>query len=249
MKHFHHIAPLVSVLAVAATTAHAYEPAGTPPDWDPPMGKPMLNGRLLTDRMEAGFDDEIDTYVWDVQGWYGGDRDRLWLKSEGEGEQGKSPESAELQVLYSHLFSPFWDWQVGLRQDFKPTPNRTSFVLGLQGVVPYEFEWDSALFVSDEGNLSARVEAEYDLNITQRWVLQPRMEVNAAFSEDRAIGVGTGVNSSELGLRLRYHFRREFAPYVGISWENLYGDTKDFAQDEGEPTTITSVVVGLRLWF
>ncbi len=227
----------------------AYEPAGTPPDWDPPMGPKMLFWQVLGDRLETGFDDDVNTYVWDAQAWYGGDRTRAWFKTEGEGEQGKSPESAELQVLYSRLIAPFWDWQIGIRHDFEPNPTRTHFVLGLQGVVPYEFEWDSALFVSDEGDVSARIEAEYDLNITQRWVLQPRFELNAAFSDDPEIRLGDGVSSTELGVRLRYHFRREIAPYIGIAWEQLYGDTKTFAKDVGEPSSTTSLVLGIRFWF
>ncbi|WP_139786963.1 copper resistance protein B, partial [Klebsiella pneumoniae] len=28
---------------------------------------------------------------------------------------------------------------------------------------------------------------------------------------------------TELGLRLRYEIRREFAPYIGVSWNQLYG--------------------------
>jgi len=70
---------------------------------------------VLVDRMEARFADEVDTYLWDMQGWYGGDYNRLWFKTEGEGEQGKSPENTELQVLFSRRFSPFWDWQLGVR--------------------------------------------------------------------------------------------------------------------------------------
>ena len=227
----------------------AYEPAGTPADWEPPMGTPKPNWKLLGDRLELGFDDDVDTYVWDVQGWYGGDRNRLWMKTEGEGEQGKSADTTQLQLLFSRMFAPFWDAQIGLRQDFRPNPDRTYFVAGVQGVAPYEFEWDSAFFLSEEGDVSMRIEAEYDLNVTQRWVLQPRVELNAALSDDREVGVGDGIGTSELGIRLRYHLRREFAPYIGIAWEQRYGDTKKFARDEGEPTSVTSIVVGARFWF
>ncbi len=205
--------------------------------------------RSFTMRSEGYDRDEVDTYVWDLQGWYGGDYDRLWVKTEGEGEQGKSPESAELQALFSRRFAPFWDWQLGIRHDFEPSPNRTHLVLGLKGVVPYEFEWDSALFVSDEGDVTARIEAEYDLRITQRLVLQPRLELNAAGSDMPELGLGSGLNSTEMGIRLRYEFRREFAPYIGVSWEQRYGDTADFSRLGGEPTSVTSVVVGVRAWF
>jgi len=236
-------------LCVSSTSVYAHEPAGTPPDWPAPMGEPIAYWKVLGDRVEAGFADELDTYVWDVQGWYGRDRNRLWFKTEGESEPGASPKDAELQLLFSRMFAPFWDWQVGVRHDFEPHPERSHLVLGAQGVVPYEFEWDSAVFVSEQGDVSARVEVEYDLNITQRWVLQPRFELNAAFSDDPTVGRGSGVNSTELGLRLRYHLRREVAPYIGVAWAQLYGDSKDSAREEGEPSALTSFVLGVSFWF
>ena len=212
------------------------------------MGE-MAFGMLMADRLEAGFADEADTYLWDVQGWYGGDRDRWWVKSEGEGELGHSPEAAELQVLFGRMFAPFWDWQVGVRHDFRPRPDRTHLVLGVQGVAPYEFEIDTALFLSDQGDLSGRLEAEYEIRITQRLVLQPRFELNAALSDDRETGLADGLNSTELGLRLRYEIERELAPYIGVAWEQQYGGTADLARAQGEPTSLTSVVIGLRAWF
>jgi len=119
----------------------------------------------------------------------------------------------------------------------------------MQGVIPYEFEWDSALFVSDKGDVTARIEAEYDLKISQRLILQPRLELNASASEVPELGLGSGLNNTELGVRLRYEIRREFAPYVGVSWEKLYGGTADFSELEGEPASVVSIVVGIRAWF
>tara|TARA_R110002049_G_scaffold308839_1_gene514405 strand:- start:13300 stop:14037 length:738 start_codon:yes stop_codon:yes gene_type:complete len=240
---------ILLLLMLAAPQAWAYEPAGTPQDWPNPIPDQKPYWMVLADRLEARYSDEKDIYVWDVQGWYGGDYNRLWIKTEGEGEQGKSPESAELQALFSKRFLPFWDWQVGIRHDFEPSPDRTHAVIGLQGVVPYEFEWDSAIFVSEEGDVTARIETEYDLRVTQRLVLQPRLELNAAASDVPELGIGSGLNSSELGVRLRYELRREFAPYVGISWEKLYGDTADIARREGEDSSATFLVIGLRAWF
>lgn len=241
---------LTGLLAAGVTTpAWSYEPAGTPPDWESPIPEPKPYWKILGDRLETGFSNDVDTYVWDVQGWYGGDRNRVWVTSEGEGEQGKSPENAEVQVLYSRLIAPFWDWQVGIRHDVKPTPDRTHFTVGLQGLAPYEFEFNSALFVSDEGAVTTRIEAEYDLNITQRWVLRPRLELNASFSDDLDVGLAKGINSTEFGVRLSYQIRREIAPYFGVSWEQLYGDTRDLARAEGEPGSLTSVVLGVRIWF
>jgi len=240
---------VVTAALLVSPWAWGYEPAGTPQDWPNPIPDQKSFWMVLSDRLETRFADEVDTYVWDVQGWYGGDFNRLWIKTEGEGEQGESPGSAELQALFSRRFAPFWDWQLGVRHDFEPNPSRSHLVLGLQGVVPYEFEWDSALFVSDRGDVTARIEAEYELRITQRLIVQPRLELNAAGSDIPDLGLGSGLNSTELGIRLRYGFKREFAPYIGVSWERRYGDTADFSRLRGEPTSVTSLVVGIRAWF
>lgn len=240
---------LVTAALLVSPWAWGYEPAGTPEDWPNPIPDQNPFWMVLSDRLETRFADEVDTYVWDLQGWYGGDLNRLWIKTEGEGEHGNSPVSAELQTLFSRRFAPFWDWQLGIRHDFEPGPERTHLVLGLQGVVPYEFGWDSALFVSDEGDVTARIEAEYDLRITQRLIVQPRLELNAASSDIPELELGSGINSIELGIRLRYEFKREFAPYIGVSWGKRYGDTADFSRIGGEPTSVTALVVGVRAWF
>ncbi|HZD51430.1 MAG TPA: copper resistance protein B, partial [Woeseiaceae bacterium] len=117
------------------------------------------------------------------------------------------------------------------------------------GIAPYAFDVESALFVSEKGDVSARFEAEYDLHVTQRLILQPRFEIDAAFSDDREIGVGSGINETGLGVRLRYEIRREFAPYVGISWQRLYGKTADRARVEGEDGSVATLVAGVRTWF
>lgn len=240
---------LLLTAIVTTGRAWAYEPAGTPDDWPVPIPDRQPFWMVLGDRLELRFGDEKDTYILDAQGWFGGDYNRLWVKTEGEGEQGDSPESVELQLLYSRRFARYWDWQIGIRQDFEPKPDRQHVVLGLQGVAPYEFEWDSALFVSEDGDISARLEVEYDLRVTQRLVVQPRVELNASADTVPEYGLGSGLNNSELGIRLRYEFVREFAPYIGVSWEKRYGETADLARQEGEPTSGVRFLFGVRLWF
>src|SRR5690606_10366767 len=163
-------------------------------------------GMLLANRLEAGFGD-TDSYAWDVEGWYGRDHARWRFETEGEGVRGESPGHAEAQVLYSRLFSPFWEWQVGVRHDFRPLPARTHFAAGVRGTAPYRVEVDAALFVSEQGNATARLEAEYELYLTRRLVLAPRAELDLAFGDDRAAGVGSGLGRTEAGLRLRYEIR------------------------------------------
>lgn len=205
---------------------------------------------VIFDRLEAGFGDDDETYLWDVQGWSGGDINRFWWKTEGEGEFGSELEQAEIQALYSRAIAPFWDVQVGVRQDFRPdTEDTTHLVLGLQGLAPYWWEIDAVAFLSNQGDLTARVEAEYDQRITQRLILQPRLEVDASASDIPELGTGSGLSSVEIGLRLRYEFRKEFAPYVGIEWSRSLGDTADYVRSLGGETEDTRLVVGLKAWF
>lgn len=207
------------------------------------------NSFVLADRLEAAFADGDAGYTWDAQGWYGGDIHKLWLKSEGAGEGGDGADSAEIQALYSRAISPFFDAQVGIRHDVRPEPDRSYLVAGMQGLLPYVFELDAALFLSDEGDLSGRVESEYDLQITQRLILQPRLEIDFAAQEVPELGIGTGLGSFEAGLRLRFELRREIAPYFGIAWERKLGDTAVFARAAGEQRSNVYLVLGARSWF
>ena len=200
------------------------------------------------DRAEYRAQESGDGYLWDVQGYYGGDIDKFWFKSEGEGTFGEEPESAEIQGLWSHAIGPWWDLQAGVRQDLTG-PERTHAVIGVQGLAPYMFEVDAAAFLSNRGDLTARVEAELDQRITQRLILQPRAEVNLSAQDIPELGIGAGLDSVELGLRLRYEFAREFAPYVGIEQEWKLAASADFARLAGEDPSVTNYVVGVRFWF
>jgi copper resistance protein B len=204
---------------------------------------------VLADQLEARIRDGHDGYLWDAQAWYGGDIDKVWLKSEGDGVFGEGVEEAELQVLWSHAIAPWWDFQLGARHDFEPDPQRTHLVVGIQGLAPYEFEIDAAAFLSDEGDLTARFEGEFDVLITQRLILQPRLEFDLAAQDVPEIGVGAGLSSIEAGVRLRYEIEREFAPYAGVEYQQLIGDTADFARAAGEDVGGWNVVIGVRSWF
>ena len=203
---------------------------------------------LRADRFEYRARDGKDGYLWDLDAWFGGDLDKLWLKSEGEGAFGEDIEQAEIQALYSRAIGPWWDLQAGVRQDLVG-PTRTHAVIGVQGLAPYVFEVDAAAFLSDAGDVTARIEAEVDQRITQRLVLQPRAEVNLAAQDVPELGIGAGLDSVEAGIRLRYEFIREFAPYLGIEQEWRVGRSADYARAGGEDASVTNYVVGLRFWF
>ena len=209
----------------------------------------IVTSKIMIDRLEAKIRDGRDGYSWDGEAWYGGDIDKLWVKSEGEGDFGSSPETAEVQALWSHAIDPWFNLQAGVRYDFQPDPERAHLVLGVQGLARYWFELDGALFLSDEGDLTARFEAEYDQRITQRLILQPRVEFDLAAQDVPEIGIGSGVSTAEAGLRLRYEIVPEFAPYVGVQYERAFGDTRDYRRAAGEDTGGLSVLIGVRSWF
>ncbi len=209
----------------------------------------QINSLILGERFEYHSNDGDPAVVWEGQGWIGRDLQKLWFKTEGDysTEDGRF-EELELQALYSHAISPFWELQAGIRHDIKPEPSRSYAVIGAQGLAPYWLELDGALFLSDKGNLSVRLEVEYELRLTQRLYLQPRIELNGAFSGDKAIGVGSGLSTAEAGLRLHYEFTRELVPYFGVSWSRSFGDAEAFRRMSGEDTDEASLVAGIRFW-
>ncbi|RYY18146.1 MAG: copper resistance protein CopB [Alphaproteobacteria bacterium] len=190
-----------------------------------------------------------DGYRWDGEAWIGGDINRLTLKSEGEGTFGKPLEAAEVQALYSRALDPYWNLQAGVRYDFKPNPSRTYATVGIEGLAPYWFDVEGALFLSDKGDVLGRAEAWYDERVTQFFVLQPRVEANYSAQDVQRDGIGSGLTDLELGLRLRYEKSREFAPYIGVSWERQFGDTARFTRARGDDTGGFSFVAGVRTWF
>ena len=204
---------------------------------------------VILDQLEATFGDDEEGYAWNAQGWSGGDINRFWWKSEGEGAFGGEVEEAEIQALYSRAFRPFFDFQTGLRQTYRPEGDRTDLVVGIQGLAPYWFEVDGAVFLSNKGELTARGEAEYDQRITNRWIVQPRAEVVLSAEDIPELRIGSGLSSLQIGARLRYEFRKEFAPYVGVEWTKSFGNTADFLEADGRSSEDTRLVVGIRAWF
>lgn len=200
------------------------------------------------DRAELQARDGTDGYLWDLQGFYGGTTHKFWFKSEGEGSFGERIEDLELQALYSRAIAPFFDLQAGIRQDLAG-PDTTYAVVGIQGLAPYMFELDAALFLSHRGDLTARLEAELNQRIAQSILIQPRAELNLAAQDVPELGLGAGIDSFEVGVRLRYEIIREIAPYIGVEQTWRTGRSADFARAAGDDPSVTNFVVGIRLWF
>lgn len=207
---------------------------------------PLLT-KVMLDQVEGDLNND-NAATWSAQAWAGYDLEKLWIKTDGERANG-STEAAEVQALYSKAIAPYWDLQLGLRQDFKPSPSSEWAVIGFQGLAPYFFEIDTALFIGKEGKTALRIEAEYEIMLTQQWVLTPEIEANFYGKNDRETGTGSGLSDIEAGLRLRYEVVREFAPYIGINWSKSFGNSADFARGEGESITETQLVLGFRAWF
>lgn len=204
--------------------------------------------QVMVDIAELQIRDGREGYRWEGEGWFGGDINRLVVKSEGEGRFGEPVEDAEAQALYSRAIGPYFNLQGGVRHDFEPNA-RSYAAFGIEGLAPYWFEVEAHAFVSTKGDVLGRVAANYDQRITQRLILQPRVEFNLAAQDVVESGMGAGISDAELDLRLRYEIAREFAPYVGISHSAKFGRTADFARAAGDDSSTTSFVVGIRAWF
>lgn len=221
------------------------------PDWPLPIHDDMINWFVLFDQLEVTSLSDETPVTWDFQGWVGGDYNRLWMKSEGEVPTRGGGGDFEVQALYSRLVAPFWDFQAGVRYDrhLRGGLSRAHLVIGLEGLAPYWFEVESAVFISQDGDVSARLTASYDMLLTQRLILQPEVEVNLAAQTVEEWGVGSGLTDLSAELRLRYEFRREFAPYVGASWFERFGKTADLARSTGDRVVELAVLAGFRIWF
>ncbi len=237
-------------LFLVATAAFAQQdPFPLPPkEWPKPVEDQPVLPFILIDRLEYRWQEGADAVEWDAQGWFGGDYNKLWLKSEGERVRGEGTEEADLEALYARRISPYWHLQAGVRRELRPSPAQNYGVLAIQGLAPYWFETEASLYFR-AGEVSGTLETEYDQLLTQRLILQPRIETSFSGDAHPERGIGSGINDVQIGLRLRYEIRRELAPYIGISWRRKVGDTADIARSRGEDVKQYGIVAGVRLWY
>jgi len=205
-------------------------------------------GSLLVDRLETVRTTDNTSAAYDLQAWYGRDYNRAVLKAEGDYDNGDFEETST-ELLWGHSVAAYWDSQLGLRYDSGEGPDRPWLAFGIQGLAPYWFEVDATAYIGEEGRTSLNVEAEYELLLTQKLILQPRVEADFYGKDDSERGIGSGLSEAKVGLRLRYEIRRELAPYVGIEWTGVFGDTADYARAAGLDTKETQAVAGIRFWF
>ncbi len=205
-------------------------------------------GSLLVDRLERVNGKQNTFTAYDVTGWVGRDYKRLWLKAEGDYANGDFEETST-ELLYGRAIANFWDAQLGIRYDTGAGPDRSWLAFGVQGLAPYWFELDATAYADANGRTAFTLEVEYELLLSQRLIFQPRVELSLHSKDDEATGIGRGLSDGSLGLRLRYEFSRQFAPYLGIEWARKFGRTADFSQAEGESIQDARYVAGVRFWF
>lgn len=205
-------------------------------------------GMLLIDQLEAFHGRDGNGQTWEVEGWYGNDTNKLWVRTEGESRRGKL-DDGDLEALWNHAIATYWGTQLGVRQDLGVGPKRTWAAFGLQGLAPYWFELEATGYVGANGRTAARLRADYELLFTQRLILQPEAEVNLYGKDDPQRRIGSGVSDVQFGLRLRYEFHRQFAPYIGVNWVCRVGTTADYARQDHQPVLDRQIVAGVRIWF
>jgi copper resistance protein B len=213
------------------------------------MGDDPILGKVMIDQLEIRSTEGDDPVVLEADAWIGKDLHKAWFKADVERVDGET-EQAEVQARYSRAVAPYWDFQLGWRHDLEPDEETRDWaVLGLRGLAPYFFDIDAALYVGENGRTQLSFDTEYEMMLTQRWVLSPELQVNLYGKSDPVLGQGSGLSDLELGLRLRYEIKREFAPYIGVNLESKFGGTADFAKDEGEDSSDVQFVAGIRAWF
>ncbi|MGE0279057.1 MAG: copper resistance protein B [Rhizobiaceae bacterium] len=215
---------------------------------DQPVMDREIVAHFLLNQNEGRFGDGSPHYRWSGEGWVGTDYDKFWVKTEGTVKNGKV-EDGQDEFLYSRAITTYFDFQTGLRSDLDSRRTRNWASFGIEGLAPGFFNVELAGYVSPEGRLAARTEVSYDLLITNRLILQPQIELNFYSRSDRARGIGPGLAEIDTGLRLRYEITRKFAPYIGVGYEGKFGQTANFARQEGEKAHDVRVLAGIRLWF
>jgi copper resistance protein B len=216
------------------------------------MAPVMDNGiyaHALLDQLEARVGGGQNGFKWEGQAWIGTDYDKVWLKSEGFARGKGRVEDGQHELLYDRAIATYVDLQAGVRTDWDSGTGRTWAAFGVQGLAPLFFDYEATGYLSDSGHAALRLTASYDLLITQHLILQPEVELNFYSKADLGRKVGTGLSDIDAGLRLRYEISRKLAPYIGVAYVGRFGQTANFARQDGEGATAVQFLFGIRSWF
>ena len=218
-----------------------------------PYGNPIQDSRLYFHGVLNQFEGRVGdgSYLrWDGEAWIGDDENRLWLKSEGRDNADNTGKvsDGDQEALYDRPISRYFDVQAGIRTDLDDGPGRTWAALGIEGLALEFWNVAATVYASDGGHYALRTNANYDLYVTQRLVLQPQIETNWYTKQDRGRDLGAGLSDIDTGLRLRYEFTRKFAPYVGVAYQRFFGGTEGLVREQDDPVNDLRFVFGIRLW-
>jgi copper resistance protein B len=220
-----------------------------PPNWPAPVHDNEVFEYVSFNQLEGRLSGPAPIFRWDGEGWIGTNKNKLWLKSEGNVTNGIMSDG-DHEALYDrpipHL--RYFDWQAGVRADLDSGSGRTWAAIGIQGLAPYFFNFEPTFYVRDGGHVAGRLQGSYNLYVTQRVILQPQVEMNFYSKTDPARGIGTGLSDLDSGIRLGYQISRKFAPYLGFTYSSTFGETATFARRAGEPVHVSSLVLGIWIW-
>jgi copper resistance protein B len=247
-RHAVEAPPRATTPAVSdAERAAAFPDLGSTSVHDTMVENP-LNRLVMFERLETQDAEGSDVLHWDLDTWIGRDITKLWIRSEGDRRSGDT-ERADVELLWGKAFARWWELAAGARVDFAPGPDQEWAAVGVRGVAPYEVGLEATAYVGRGGQTALRVDARYELLVTNRLVLEPSLELDWYGESDPERGHGSGLADGELGVRLRYEVRREIAPYVGLIYERSFGGTAELARAAGRETADTRLVAGIRAWF
>ena len=249
---------VVCLLALSQARSLAGQPPSAPqldaaakhPGWEAPVRDNQVLAHVLFEQLEGRTGYPNPTLRWDAQGWIGTDMNRLWIKSEGFSD-GHQMSDGDQEALYDRPIPHmrYFDAQVGIRADLDSGPRRAWAAVGMEGLAPWFFEFAPTLYIRDGGNIAGRIEGSWDLNITQRLVLEPQAELNFYNKDDPSRKIGSGLSDLDGGVRLHYEIRRKFAPYVGFAYNGSFNGSAAYERQAGEATHTSSFIYGLRVWF
>ncbi|GAB5470541.1 MAG: hypothetical protein Kilf2KO_35710 [Rhodospirillales bacterium] len=214
----------------------------------PARAEPLVWG-VQAERLEYRVNEDENLFAWDFDAFVGGDELKFVWRSEAEYViDDKAFETLENQARLQVPISDFFDAVAGVRVDTPDGPNRVFGVLGLHGLAPQWFEIDADLFIAQDP--AFRLEAEYELLVTNRITLIPNLELDLPFTDDPERGISALGPKLEAGARLSYDLvDRLLSPYVGVNYERVFAGTADLARFEGEEVDGVFFVVGARVLF
>jgi copper resistance protein B len=244
---------LVALLAISASGSAWGHDDATPSSDPAPFGSPVDDERVyvhaLLEQFEYRAASSDNLSRWEGEAWVGTDKNRLWLRSEGEVDRHGAVKDGQTELFFDRPITSFFDLQAGVRYDLDSAPGRAWAAFGVEGLAPYFLRVAATVYASDSGHFAAKAQGSYDLLLTQRLILQPQMEVNAYTASDTRRRQGSGFSDLDTGLRLRYEVSRKFAPYLGVSYKRMFGQTATYTRADGDSVGDVNVLIGVRAWF